>query len=290
VIAFALPGFESLLPPGGDVASPLALARLPNGELTLRLETDVEGEPCLLTGSLAPPDEQLLGLLLAADTLARHGASSITALLPYLGYARQDRPEAGRGLGLAWVGRLLSACGVGQIVTIDVHSPQAAELLELPLKSLSPAPLFASALERERLLDAVIVAPDEGALERCRSVAEAAGIEAPVAYVRKQRTAAGVVHGEVIGSLRARTVVVDDILDTGRTLVSCCRELQGRGVEEITVMVTHGLFTGEGWRTLRSLGVSRIYATDTVPSATQLASEGVELLSVRPVLERAQMP
>lgn len=288
MITFALPGFEPLLSAAVSVRSRLPIERFPNGELTLRLKSEVEGESCVVIGSVAPPDEQLLALLLTADTLERHGVTAITALLPYLGYARQDKLKRGRSLGIAWLGRLLSSCGIGHVVTIDVHSPHVAGLLELPLRSLSPASVFAAELNEAELLDAALVAPDEGALQRCQSVAEAAGIEAPVSYLRKRRTSAGVAHGEVVGPLNARAVIVDDILDTGQTLVSCCRELQRRGVEDITVMVTHGLFTGEAWKKLRTLGVSRIYTTDTVPSATRAASEGVRLLSVRPLIEGLQ--
>lgn len=287
VIAFALPGFESRLPEHSGEVGRLVVERFPNQELSLRVETPVEGQSCLLVGSVAPPDEQLLSVLLAADTLNRQGASRITALLPYLAYARQDKPEPGRGLGIAWVGRLLSAGGVDELITIDVHSPAVAAFLEVPLLSLSPARLFAAEIERAGLLDAVVVAPDEGAVERCRAVAEAAGIAKPVAYLRKERTPSGVVHGELVGQLGRQAVVVDDILDTGGTLLSCCRDLQRRGVEQTTVMVTHGLFTGEAWRDLSSLTVERIYVTDSVPSAVRRRREGVRLISVRPLIEEA---
>lgn len=284
-MAFALPGFEPLLPEREGSVGRLVVERFPNRELSLGLETAVEGKPCALIGSVAPPDEQLLELLLAADTLRRHGASHVTAILPYLGYARQDAAEPLRGLGIAWVGRLLSACGIERAVTIDVHSEGAAELLDVPLTSLSPAELFAAELTRAALRDAVIVAPDEGAIPRCRALAEAASVEAPIAHLRKERTATGVVHREFIGEVGRRAVIVDDILDTGGTLVSCCRELQRRGVEETTVLVTHGLFTGEAWKLLPSLGVTNIYVTDSVPGVAERVPECGHMVSVRSLIE-----
>lgn len=286
-IVFALPGFEPLLPERPGTVGRLVLERFPNRELSLDLETAVEGRRCVLLGSVAPPDEQLLGCLLAADTLRRHGATRVAAILPYLGYARQDAPEPRRGLGIAWIGHLLGACGVEQAVTIDVHSARASELLGLPLTSLSPAGLFAAQLAGPALLDAVVVAPDEGAIPRCRALAEAAGVETPIAYMRKERTRTGVAHRELVGTVGPRALVVDDILDTGATLVSCCRELQRMGVEETTVVVTHGLFTGEAWKALPSLGVGSVYVSDSVPGVAERAPEGLQLVHVHSLIEAA---
>ncbi len=283
LVRFALPGFESLLPAEPGEPGRLVVERFANRELSLAVETDVRGRPCAVLGSIAPPDEQILTLALAADTLKRQGAAWVVALLPYLAYARQDREEPGKGLGIAWAGGILRAGGVDELVTIDIHSRRAAELLPMPVTSLSPAALYAAELKRAGLLDATIVAPDEGAIERSRAVAEAAGIAGPIAYLRKERTATGVVHRELVGEVGRRAVVVDDILDTGGTLVSCCRELARRGAEETVAMVTHGLFTGERWRELLPL-VAGIYVTDSVPSVATRPPGGVRVLSVRPLI------
>jgi ribose-phosphate pyrophosphokinase len=285
MVALALPGFDYLLPeryakPGG-----VTIARFPNGELSLGIDARVDGEACVLVGSIAPPDEQMLALAFAAHTLKRQGAARITALLPYLAYARQDKKEPGKGLGIAWAGEILRAGGVDELITIDIHSRRAAELLEMPVTSLSPAELFAAQLMRSGLLDATIVAPDEGAIERSRAVAEAAGIASPIVYLRKERTATGVVHRELVGEVGRRAVVVDDILDTGGTLVSCCHELVRTDVEDVTVMVTHGLFTGERWKELLP-HIAGIYVTDSVPSATHIPAP-VRVLSVGPLIEQA---
>jgi ribose-phosphate pyrophosphokinase len=287
MIAFALPGFESLLAERAGAVGRLVVERFANRELALGLETAVEGKSCALVGSVAPPDEQLLELLLAADTLRRHGAARIAAILPYLGYARQDAPEPRRGLGIAWIGGLLGACGIDRAATIDVHSADATERLGLPLTSLSPAELFASHLTGSALLDAVVVAPDEGAIARCRALAEAAGVERPIAYMRKERTPTGVAHREFVGEVGRRALVVDDILDTGATLVSCCRELQRIGVEETTVVVTHGLFTGEAWKALPLLGVRSVYVSDSLPGVAARAPDGAHLVHVHSLIEAA---
>lgn len=286
MVCFALPGFETLLPAELGELGRLVVERFANRELSLGIEAEVSGKPCVLLGSVAPPDEQMLALALAADTLKRQGAARVIALLPYLAYARQDKEEPGKGLGIAWTGEILRASGVDELITIDIHSRRAAKLLELPVTSLSPAELFAAQLKRSGLLDATIVAPDEGAIERSHAVAEAAGVAKPIVYLRKERTATGVVHRELVGEVGRRAVVIDDILDTGGTLVSCCQELGRRGAEETVVMVTHGLFTGERWRALLSL-VAGLHVTDSVPSLAVRPPEGVRVLSVRPLIEQA---
>jgi ribose-phosphate pyrophosphokinase len=294
-LVFLLPDHRELLP--AEVAEDTALslgaatlARFSNGELYARIDGPVEDRVCAVVGSLAPPDERLLSVLLIAHTLVREGARRVVAVLPYLGYARQDRAAPGQSLGVAWAGDLLRAAGVADAITIDVHSDHAAECLGVSLRSLSPAALFAEALAREGLHELSVVAPDEGAIERCEAVIGAAGIRAPLAYLRKRRDRDGVVHGDLIGVVTPRVAIVDDILDTGATLVSACRELRRWGAREITVCATHGLFTGERWRELSLLGVRRIYVTDTVPSARDHEGDLIRLLPVGRLLVDALIP
>jgi ribose-phosphate pyrophosphokinase len=271
------PGFE----PGR-----LMPHRFANGELEIRLGAPVSGRDCLLVGSVAPPSEQMLELLLAANTLRRQSAQTVAALLPYLAYMRQDHPSPGGSLAAAWVGALLAASGVDQVITVDLHSERARELLCLPVRSLSPADLFAAAVGPISPRETVVVAPDRGAIERSSALAGALGVDARC-WLEKQRDREKVTHTKLVGELRRSAVVVDDILDTGGTLISCCRELRSRGVEEITLAVTHGLFTGQAWRQLFQLGVGAIHTTDSVPSAAAAASELVHVHPLRPLLERA---
>ena len=282
---FALPDHSPLLGRElGERSAPAlrvaSFARFPNGELYVRIGAPIAGNVCAVLGSLAPPDEQMLSVLLLAHTLKREGARRVMALLPYLGYARQDRAAPGQSLGVAWAGDLLQAAGVDQVLTIDVHSRRAAACFPIPVDSLSPAPLFAEVLVRHGLTDLSVVAPDEGALERCRAVVHAAGIHVPIAGLRKRRDADGVTHISGAASVTPRVAIVDDILDTGGTLLSACAELRRAGAREITIFVTHGLFTGERWRELPALGVRRIYTTDSVPSSGERGGDLVEVLPV----------
>ena len=260
------------------------VTRFPNGELHATVATPPAGRACVLLGSIAPPDERLLSTLLLGHTLRTEGARSVTALLPYLGYARHDRAEAGKSRATAWVGELLRASGVAGVVTIDVHSDLVHSLFPMPVHSLSPARLFADEVAALALADPTIVAPDEGALDRCQAMRRLAGIERPLAHFAKTRTADGITHSTLHGTVGRQAVVVDDILDTGGTLVSVCEALQRAGVEDITIMATHGLFTGTRWERLWSLGVARIYCTDTTPLPDRLTSSRVMMLSVASLL------
>jgi ribose-phosphate pyrophosphokinase len=284
-IVFPLPQHRQLLPGRLDehsvpVLGSCTFSRFPNGELYLRVGTPVANRTCAVLGSLAPPDEQVLSVLLLAHTLKHEGARRLVALLPYLGYARQDRADAGQSLGGAWAGDLLRATGVDHVLTIDVHSRQAAACFPMPLQSLSAAPLFAEVLVEHGLRDVSIVAPDEGALERCEAVRRAAGIHTPGAYLRKRRDADGVTHSALVGNVLPRVAIVDDILDTGGTLISACAELRRAGAREITVLATHGLFTGRRWRELLALGVQRIYTTDSIPAAGERGGDIVKVLPI----------
>jgi ribose-phosphate pyrophosphokinase len=288
LVPLALPAFEALLPPAlARECGRVTVGRFANQELWVSVDVEVDGACCLVLGSIAPPDEQTIAFAMTTEALKLHGAARIVAMLPYLAYARQDKEEPGKSLGIAWVGEILRAGGVDELITIDIHSRRAAELLAMPVTSMSPAELFAAEIERADLRDATIVAPDDGAVERSRAVATAAGTEAPIACLKKERTATGVTHRELTGELLGRrAVVVDDILDTGGTLVSCCHELAHHGVEEVTVMVTHGLFTGERWKELLPL-VAGIYVTDSVPALAAHPPEGVRVISIGPLIETA---
>lgn len=292
MIVFCLPQHRALLPRELHEGSDPALreyraGRFPDGELWAELDGPIAGEECTVLGSLAPPDGQMLSTIMLADTLKREGARRVVALLPYLGYARQDRAQAGRSFGAAWVGELLAAVGIDEVVTVDIHSSAARACFPMPVVSLSPAPIFAAELRRGSLVGLTVVAPDAGAIERCKAVADAAGLAAPVAHLRKHRTAEGVVHTELVGEVGPRAVIVDDILDTGGTLLSACAQLRRAGVEEISIMATHGTLSGERWRDLPAAGARRIQLTDTVPDVRARAGEAVAVLSIAPLLMQA---
>jgi ribose-phosphate pyrophosphokinase len=261
--------------------------RFENGELHVEIRTSVAREHCLILGSIAPPDGQLLSVLLLAHTLKKEGAGRVTAILPYLAYARHDKEKPGESLATAWVAELAQASGIDQVTTVDAHSERARALFSIPVTSLSPAEIFAQALVGCGLTGATIVAPDEGAIARCQAVRAAAGLAAAeIPHFQKHRTATGVTHDGLTGEVARQVVIVDDILDTGGTLLSACDKLREAGVDDISIMVTHGLFTGDRWKRLWQLGVKRIFCTDTVPLPPDANASGIVPLSVVPLIAR----
>lgn len=261
------------------------VGRYDNCEMNVHIDGPVSGEHCLILGTIAPPDECLLSFTLLAETLKKEGADKITAVLPYLAYSRQDKDKPGESLGTAWVGVLLKSSGIDQILTVDVHSERDIQLFPIPLISLSTAPLFADAIQKYQLSDATIVAPDHGAIRRCENVKKAAGMpvgETP--YFEKKRTEKGVLLHGPVGKVGVKAVFVDDMIDTGGTLVSACEKLRSSGVEEIYVLVSHGLFTESSWTKLWSLGVKRIFCTDTIPLRPGIDAANIEILSAIPLI------
>lgn len=268
MILFALPAHEPLAVALHDLAGlergRFAVSRFANQELHAELETNPAGHACVVLGAVAPPDEHLLATLLLCHTLKKEGAGTVIALLPYLGYARHDKAEPRKSRATAWLGALLRASGVDEVVAVDAHSSLVHQLFPIPVRSLSPAELFAR--------------------ERCEAVRQAASIGRPVAHFAKERTREGIKHSVLHGAVSRRAILVDDILDTGGTLVAACEALRRAGAEEMVVMVTHGLFTGRAWERLWSLGVCRIYCTDTIPLPADLGAAPVVVLSVAPLL------
>lgn len=259
--------------------------RYHNQELHISISgAPIADEDCMILGSIAPPDEHLLAFALLAHTLKKEGARKVVALLPYLAYARNDRKKPRESLGTAWVGTLLKTSGIDEIVTVDLHSSLDSELMPLPIVSIPPAELFAALIAKNDLRDATIVAPDRGAIQRCEDVRSTAAIPEEIVHFEKHRTSAGgVTISDPIGTIGERAVIIDDILDTGTTLVLASRALQKKGVKEIYIMVAHGVFSGSYWKKLYAMrGVKKIFCTDTVPHRAM--GDKIAFISASPVI------
>lgn len=257
--------------------------RFPNKEICVAVREGVENKDCLLIGSIAPPDSQLAEFLMLSDALNRGGARSIQAFLPYMAYARQDKFAPGQSGGIAAIGSLFRAVGIDKVITIDLHSDLDKKLIGLPIATLMPAPaLFAKEIQDLNWEDMIVVAPDEGALPRTQALAQALNVQRPIAHLVKQR--ASIIHLGLVGDVGPHAVVVDDILDSGRTLVSACNMLRQKGVKEVAIAVTHGLFTGEIWKELFSLGITSLFVSDSCPTAQRTEEPQVKIISLKPLM------
>lgn len=288
-LLFTLPEYsltnKSLCDLPGVKPGQFSITRYENQDLHAKIESSISGERCFILGSIGAPDCQTLSLLLLAHTLRKEGAHRVTGILPYLAYSREDKIKVGESLTTAWAGALLKASAFDDIWTVDVHSEEDTRLFPLTLESLSPATTFGECLRRLALTDVCFVSPDQGAIPRCQAVKSAAGIVcSDVVYFEKHRSAAGIVHHSPIGRVERCAVVVDDILDTGATLVSACERLVAAGAEELYICVTHGLFAGKEWHNLWSLPVKHIFCTDTIPACAMIQDPRITTLCIEPVL------
>jgi ribose-phosphate pyrophosphokinase len=262
-----------------------AMRTFPDGELHVELEESVRGHDVYLLQSTAPPVERhLLELLLMADACRRAGASRLTAILPYFGYARQDRRASGReAAGARVIADLLETGGFARLVALDLHSPALEGFFATPLEHLTAVPVLAQALSG-RAENGVIVAPDLGAAKLAERYARRLGL--PVAIVHKVRASGTEVNVRGIsGDVRGRApILVDDMISTGGTIAAAVAALRAAGCDpEFTVVATHGLFVGPAVSRLQALSLSRLIVTDSVGPVNPMALP-VERVSVAPLL------
>ncbi|HEX6106637.1 MAG TPA: ribose-phosphate pyrophosphokinase [Gemmatimonadales bacterium] len=257
-------------------------SRFPDGEMQVEVRTSVRGCDIYLIQPTGPPvEEHLFQLLLLADACRRAGAARLTAVVPYLGYARQDRRGTGREpVGARVIADLLAAGGLHRTVAVDLHSASLEGVFGMPLEHLTAVPLLADALRAGLHDDAIIVAPDLGATKLAERYARVLGLS--VAFVHKRRlTGATVSVRGLTGEVRGRTpLVVDDMITTGGTVEAAIRALLEAGArEEITVAATHGLLVGDAARRLGALPIRRLLTTDSVatPEASGLPLERIGL-------------
>lgn len=272
------------------MAGTFQVKQFPNKEQHITLDANVSGRQCYVLGSLAPPESRFFSFLLLCHTLKKEGASRVIAILPYFAYSRHDKNEAQKSYTTAFIAELMACAGITDVITFDMHSPIGSQLFTIPLISLSPVSVFGGKLKEMDLKNTILVAPDEGAIKRCEAIANAAGIGGNILYMIKKRMSEGIFHTEQHGVVKEHAVIIDDMLDTGGTLISCCRSLLEAGVKSIDIMITHGLFTGETWRQLWELGVRDIYCTDTIPLAEERRHPHIHVLPVGHCLKAVVEP
>jgi ribose-phosphate pyrophosphokinase len=244
-----------------------ALTRFPDTELRVELKATVRGHDVYLIQPTGPPvDEHLMDLMLMADASRRAGVHRLTAVIPYLGYARQDRRVTGReSVGARLIADLIAASGIERVVAVDLHTAALEAVFSIPLEHLSAVPLLAEALRPHLPRQAVVVAPDLGAVKLARRYARI--LDLPMAIVHKTRISAERVEASgVVGDVQGRSpVIVDDMISTGGTIEAAHQALFAAGCAgDALVASTHGLFTGPALERLTALGIKALFTTDSL--------------------------
>ncbi len=265
----------------GTVVRDCNITRFPDGELGISIDESVRGDDVFLVQPARPPvNEHLMELLLLADACRRAGAARITAVMPYVGYARQDRRTGRSALGGRLMADLLAASGVDGVVAVDMHTPAIEGFFGAPVEHLSAVPLLAERVRSALPRDSVIVAPDLGAAKLAERYARI--LDLPVAFVHKRRlTATEVAVHHVTGDVAGRApLIVDDMISTGATIEAAANAILAAGARTaITVAATHALLVGRAVEWLRGLGLQRLVVTDSValPAEVPLPLEVVSL-------------
>ena len=256
----------------GHLEFPLSKARtdvFPDGELIVRIDNDVRGRDCYVVMSTDEPvNDNLMELLIFIDSLRRASAGRISAVIPYFGYARQDRKDEGRTpITAKLVANLIAKAGADRVITIDLHTAQIQGFFDILVDHLSAMPVFLEALlaRREELGDLVLVSPDVGNVKVASRYADELGGE--LAIIHKRRESGDQVAAvNIVGDVRNKTVLMmDDMISTAGTLCAAAEIVMDKGAARVIAGATHGLLIGPAAERLAASPIAEIFVTDTIP-------------------------
>lgn len=277
----------------GYLGIPLGAAkieRFADGEKVVRVEDDVRGRDCFVVQSTCRPvDEHLVELLIYLDCLRRASASRITAVIPYFGYARQDRKDEGRvPITAKLVANLITIAGADRVLAIDLHAAQVQGFFDIPLDHLSGELVLSKYFRDKKIDNLTVISPDVGNMKiasRC-----AAHLGGELAIVHKKRMSGNEVHAlEIIGEVKGRNILMcDDIIATAGTVCSAASLVKQRGAGKIYVGATHGVLAGEALERLEQAPIDEVVVTDTIPLTEEAKKLGsIKVLTVSAMLGEA---
>src|SRR5438067_2760790 len=266
------------------------LQRFSDGEVYFQLLENVRGaDVFVVQPTCFPVDQHLMELLLMIDALKRASARRITPVIPYYGYARQDRKDKPRvAISAKLVADLLTTAGANRALMVDLHAPQIQGFFNIPVDHLFASPVLVDYFRKLELSDLTVVSPDAGGVERARFFAKK--MEAPIAIVDKRRTemnVAEVMH--VIGDVHGRTaLILDDIIDTAGTLVKTAEALLQAGATKVYACATHAVLSGDAIERIAHSGLEQVIVTNTIPLTERGKNEPkIKVLSVAGLVARA---
>jgi ribose-phosphate pyrophosphokinase len=264
------------------------LSRFSDGEVWFQIQDNVRGADVFVVQPTGPPvNENLMELLVMLDAFKRSSASRITAVVPYYGYARQDRKDKPRvPISAKLVSDLLSAAGTDRVLTMDLHASQIQGFFDIPVDHLFAAPVIMDYVSKLQLPNLTVVSPDAGGVERARAYAKR--LEATLAIVDKRRDVPNVaeVH-HVVGDVEGRTaLIVDDIVDTGGTLAKVAQAIKDAGAREVLASCTHGVLSGHALEKIEASPLSKLIVTDSIPQ-DQKRSPKIVVLTIAELMGKA---
>lgn len=267
----------------------MELSSFSDKEMYVRINENIRGKDVFLIQPTSPPaNENLMELLIMIDAFQRASARRITAVISYYGYGRQDRKDEPRvPITAKLVANLVTTAGADRVLSIDFHAAQIQGFFDIKVDHLFAAPVFVDYFVSKNLKNLVILSPDMGGIRRARAYANR--LDASLAVIDKRRT--GVNKAEVlnvVGKVRGKQIlIVDDMIDTGGTLIAAVRALIKKGVQEIYVSATHPILSGSAYEMIESSSLKELVVTDTIPLKQEKAKTKIKVLSVAPLLGEA---
>jgi ribose-phosphate pyrophosphokinase len=268
----------------------LMIHHFSDGEIHLQIQENVRGEDVfVIQPTCTPVDRNLMELLLILDALKRSSAKRITAVLPYYGYARQDRKDKPRvPISARLVAALLETAGADRVLTLDLHAAQIQGFFDIPVDHLFSAPVMIEYFRSQQVSNVTVVSPDAGGVERARAFAKR--LNSPLAIIDKRREEANVAEVmNVVGEVKGRhCMIVDDIIDTAGTLVKGAEALLEKGAASVTACATHAVLSGQAVERIETSLMKEVVVTNSIPlSEPARASSRIKSLSIAKLLAEA---
>lgn len=261
--------------------------RFSDGELQTSIEETVRGKEVIIVQSTFPPADNLMELLLMVDAAKRASAKRIVAVIPYFGYARQDRKDRPRvAIGAKLVANLLTAAGVDRVITMDLHADQIQGFFEVPVDHLFASTIFLPYLEALRRDDLVIATPDTGGTKRANAYAKYLSVDLAICY--KQRKVANQVESmTVIGNVEGKDVVlIDDMCDTAGTLTKAAAMMMENGARSVRAVCTHPVLSGPAYERIQDSVLTELIVTNSLPLRDDKPTDKIKVLSIAPLFSK----
>ena len=262
-----------------------------DGEIYVEINENIRGNSIFLIQSVSSPaNDNLMELLLCIDALKRSSAKNITAVIPYFGYARQDRKVAPRtSISAKLVSNLITKAGADRVVTVDLHAGQIQGFFDIPVDNLFATPIFARHVKKKiKSKNLICVAPDVGGTERARALGKILNVGLAIVDKRRPKPGQSQVMN-IIGDVKGKTcILVDDIIDSGGTIVNAAKALKDRGAKEVYVYITHGVLSGGAVKKIKKSVIKNLVITDTIDNISRVKGvKNIEVLSISSLMGEA---